>query len=565
MGRGLKETRAGLVGGRHARRQRLEADRVSAWMGHVRMTTSARCAMRGVVLAVGVAMTGAVGVDPASAGTYVMRNCNVPGHGNSLMAPWAPHEPDPGVSIIDGCATGGGIAFTLNELQQLPWKGDGLMLIRRPPPPRNDISFVKVVLWYAARLAGSGHPLGFWSHGVTLDGSPVAGISNSPPGSELLVAEQRFPPNTDYYMLGLTCASGVVGEPGPCLAASRVPLLIRGMEFTLSEDIPPIVLSPTGSLVQGGTQAGMGTLHVTASDVQSGLSKVDVLLDETTIASRDLTARCHYSDFTVCPTSLDESFQIDTRAIPNGTYRLTVRVTDAAGNPRDVHSESTVVVGNQPAPNETAPIVSDATAYTLTARFKGTSRPTLTVSYGRPSSVTGRLAGGSKPVAEGTLVDVLEKRDRPGAREVLRGRVKTKIDGSFSTVLVTTRSSRRVRLAYRPAAGSQVVSRTLRLRVRAASRLRASLRGRVIRFSGRVLSGPIAKVGKKVVMEGRSPGSAWTAFKHLRTDRRGRFSGTYRLRVRRPGVALKIRALVPIEGGYGYLSARSRAVTLRVR
>ena len=66
-------------------------------------------------------------------------------------------------------------------------------------------------------------------------------------------------------------------------------------------------------------------------------------------------------------------------------------------------------------------------------------------------------------------------------------------------------------------------------------------------------------------MEGRSPGSAWTPFKNLRTDTKGRFSGTYRLRVRRPGVVLKIRAIVPSESGYGYLSSRSRAVTLRVR
>jgi hypothetical protein len=86
-----------------------------------------------------------------------------------------------------------------------------------------------------------------------------------------------------------------------------------------------------------------------------------------------------------------------------------------------------------------------------------------------------------------------------------------------------------------------------------------------VRFSSRVLSGPIAKRGKRVLMEGRSPGSAWTRFKSFRTDRNGRFSGTYRLRVRRPGVVLKIRAVVPSEHGYGYVSSRSRSVSLRVR
>ena len=73
------------------------------------------------------------------------------------------------------------------------------------------------------------------------------------------------------------------------------------------------------------------------------------------------------------------------------------------------------------------------------------------------------------------------------------------------------------------------------------------------------------KGGKRVQMEGRSPGSAWTRFKSVRTDSKGRFSGAYRLRVRRPGVVLKVRAVVPTETGYGYLGSRSRAVTLRVR
>jgi hypothetical protein len=39
----------------------------------------------------------------------------------------------------------------------------------------------------------------------------------------------------------------------------------------------------------------------------------------------------------------------------------------------------------------------------------------------------------------------------------------------------------------------------------------------------------------------------------------------YRLRVRRPGVVLKIRAVVPSESGYGYVSSRSRITSLRVR
>jgi hypothetical protein len=185
--------------------------------------------------------------------------------------------------------------------------------------------------------------------------------------------------------------------------------------------------------------------------------------------------------------------------------------------------------------------------------------------YGRRVSIRGRLARNGGAVAPGTRIEVLERRDQSGAREISRAPVKTNPDGSFSVVMDTTRPSRTVRLAYRPAIGSEVASRALTLRVRAASTVRASLRGRIVRFRGRVRSRPLPKAGKRVVMEGRSPGSAWTAFKSVRTDRQGRFSGTYTLRVRRPGVTLKVRAVVPRENGYGYVGSRSRAVTFRVR
>ena len=330
--------------------------------------------------------------------------------------------------------------------------------------------------------------------------------------------------------------------------------------MTLREDVPPAVVSPTGSLLEAKPQSGLRTLLYAASDSGSGLSRVDVLLDETVVASRDLTPRCRYDDFAVCPTSDDETLDIDTRAVPNGSYDLAVRVRDAAGNEQVVHGERPIDVANV-SPVESSSVL----PYAIVANFKGSSRSKLTVPYGRRVSLRGRLTQGLRPVGAGIPLEVMERPDRRGAVEKPRRTVMTKSDGSFSIGLATSRPSRVVRLAYRPAGGGEVVSRALKLRVQAASRVRASLRGRVVHFNGRVLSGPFPKRGKRILMEGRSPGSAWTPFKTLRTDKKGRFSGTYRLRVRRPGVVLKIRAIVPTESGYGYLSSRSRAVTLRVR
>jgi hypothetical protein len=528
----------------------------------VREDEEASCRRRtsmGVVAILAVLLTGAIGTASARAGTYVMRNCDVPGQANRPMHPWEPLDNGlHSVTVVDDCAAGGGVAFTVPD-SGLPVGASGIIIIKKPDGPRSQIQFVKAVLWYAARLTGTGSPINFETFLYDPHFTVTQGVSTPPPGSENLVAEQQLAPDTVYYYVGMSCGASTNPRPTePCIAGTRAPLLIRGMEVTLREDVPPTVLEPTGSLLEDGPQSGIRTLTYSALDPESGLSKVRAFLDDTVVATHDLTARCPYADFTVCPASLDETLQVDTHRVDNGLHRLTLRVEDAAGNERLVDGGHPVEIHNEPVPTATVP-------FSVVAKFGGTSRTTVVAPYGHRIVVRGRLAQGAQPRGPGAVLDVLERLDRKGAREQAASHVETKVDGSFTVVVATNRPSRVVRLAYRAADGSQAVSRALKVRVRAASRLRATLDGRVVRFSGRVLSRPIAKRGKRILMQGHSPGSAWTQFRSLRTDRRGRFSGTYRLRVRRPGVVLKIRAVVPSEAGYGYVSSSSRAVTLRVR
>jgi hypothetical protein len=329
------------------------------------------------------------------------------------------------------------------------------------------------------------------------------------------------------------------------------------MEVTLAENEPPVVQQPGGTLFDGGPQSGIRTLTYSAADPQSGLSRIDALVDDGVVASEDLTPRCPYSDLTVCPASDDGALQIDTRNVPNGTHSVAVRVRDAAGNERILRTPTAIEIANAPVP--------DTTEYRLTARFKGSSRSTLTVPYGRRVWLRGRMTSGSGPAPSGTRIDVLERLGRRGAREVSVAAARTAADGAFSYHLAPG-PSRTLRLAYRPSGGGRdAFSPALRLRVRAASTLRASLRGLVLHFSGRVRSRPIPTGGKRLRMEGRAPGAAWKSFASPRTDRHGRFSGTYRLRVHRPGVRLKVRVVVPSGADYAYVTSRSRALTLRVR
>jgi hypothetical protein len=280
---------------------------------------------RGVLLSVvalpAVAMC-LIAADCARAGTYVMRNCDVPGYPNNLLGPWEkPVDVFPGLEAEDSCATGGGVRFVVGG----PFTGGnstGIVLRPRTQGPQSQIKIVKAVLWYAARLAGTGQPMFFKSQQRFADGTMEDSTLGSPPGSEHVVIEQLIRPDFTDYLLWFQCGPGGVTSPEPCVPANPVPLQIRGMEVTLSEDIPPFLSAPTGSLLSPGPQSGVSAVNYVASDPQAGLSRVDALLDGTVVASQDLSSRCGLSDLTVCPASDNGTLQVDTRSVSNGTVSV---------------------------------------------------------------------------------------------------------------------------------------------------------------------------------------------------------------------------------------------------
>jgi len=147
---------------------------------------------------------------------------------------------------------------------------------------------------------------------------------------------------------------------------------------------------------------------------------------------------------------------------------------------------------------------------------------------------------------------------------VVKAVVTTGVDGRFSYRVSGEGPSRAITVQY-VKQGSGAVTRRLKLTVRAASRFRLSLRGVLVRYSGQVLSKPLAKGGTTVFIQGRAAGRAWQRFAVRRTDLGGRFSGRYRLRVRRPGVRLQFRVEIPKQSGYPFAAQLGAAVTRIVR
>ncbi|MDX6719838.1 MAG: hypothetical protein QOJ63_2092 [Solirubrobacteraceae bacterium] len=523
------------------------------------MSTST-CALRAALTVLATILLGA---DQAHAGTYVMRACNVPGHTSASIGPWQP-LPALNVAVVDTCLSGGTIGFSLPGVNRMRRSTSAALQLARPSDgPRSTIGFLGLRLWLVARLTGSGSSLSVTTTARTTAGTTQQRVVQAH-GADAVRAPQVMaldPRDTASLQVELVCSGDA---PQDCLPDDATPLAIHGAEVTLVEDVPPTASIAGGTLLATGPVWGVRSVRYLAADSESGIVRVEALIGDTVVASHDLSARCGYADFTACPASDEGSLAVDTDDVPDGTYPLTLRVTDAAANQQVVRAPALVQTAHTV--RASAAGGSDGHAR-LAARFAGSSRSTVTVPYGRRVTVRGRLSTTSRRGLGRAVIDVLERPAGAGAREIAVGSVRTRADGTFSYALSGHGPSRTVRLStVRDAAGRvAATSRPLVLRVRAASSLRVSLRGITVRFSGRVLGGPVPERGARVRLRGRARGYAWAPFASVLTDRRGRFSGSYRLRAHRPGVKLQFRVVVPTQRGYPYLGYRGRPVTLRVR
>lgn len=512
-----------------------------------------------IVLPVTVSLS-ATSADVAYAGTYIIRSCNVPGHQSAPVTPWTfVHTTN--TYTNDECASGGGFGISAGVMPRAT--SAAAQIFRPTEGSATAIRIRRVRLWMIARLSGTGSQL-FVAMSSGDGRSTVADYPFGPPGGDTLSSPYVGPdllPDTTGFIVLLSC-SGSTWED--CTPASPNPLEIRGAEVTLFEDVLPSGSVNGGSLLNGAPQSGERELVYSAMDGESGVAEVSALLGTTVVATENFSSACPHSDFAACLRNRTRSLMIDTRKVPNGLYPLTIKVVDAAGNESRVLANQVVHVANQASENGLNGAGATADVR-LTASFRGKrGAKAMTAPYRRSASIVGRLASTS-PIANATL-EVEEVPQLKGARG-MRRTVLTRRDGSFVYRLRPRGMSRSVTVQYRPVLGQPTVAASTRLRfdVAPATALRVALRKVRLTYRGRVLSRPIPARGKLVYVEGRAGGGRWTAFAARRTDRSGRFSGRYRLRVYRPGIRLQFRVRVPRERGYPYSAGAGRPVARIVR
>jgi len=192
--------------------------------------------------------------------------------------------------------------------------------------------------------------------------------------------------------------------------------------------------------------------------------------------------------------------------------------------------------------------------------------------YGQRIAVGGRLSAPSGVPLAAQEVTVVETFDA-GAELVRReSQATTLADGTFLLPLAAG-PSRRVQVEF---AGTPLLGRSsarpLRLGVRAPVRLRcstatAAVGGAPVAFSGRIgPAGAAAPPGLSVALEFRVGNGAWSEFRTLRADERGRFRYPYAFADDDSrGVRFQFRAVVPHQPGWPYAAGASLPVTVSGR
>jgi hypothetical protein len=259
----------------------------------------------------------------------------------------------------------------------------------------------------------------------------------------------------------------------------------------------------------------------------------------------------------------------DSEVYPAGSYEFRASGYDVAGNAAASNlraNGSRMVLAN---PLKRSAAISFGFG-PKPATWKAAGR---SVRPGHGVTVGGRLSAGSSRALAGMPVEIIESFARGAAIGSRTTTVTTSGDGSFIARL-SPGPGRGIEARF---AGSRVLgrvaSRPLELRVPSAVGLRASGRtaivgGAPILFSGRVghRGARIPPSGLPVELQFRVPGSKWSEFRTVQTDRNGRFRYPYSFSDDDSrGVRFQFRAYLPPREDWPYEPGASRPVAITGR
>lgn len=544
------------------------------------MSMSARI----TIAALAAALSAAVLLPSAAhAGTYKTYNCSPPGLfiAKPTPGPWHVYNnPVSGVQSVSNCVGTGVMALGF------PLSG-GVYLMNAfgragfEVSVPTGVSIARVKTWSLADLKTAAYdqatcpgclqltfPENLGPNGAaSYNGSAGAGLPD-----DGFVTTYDSP--TSAHQMGLACGNGAAGNP--CKLVNSPNLTISGAEVDLVESGLPAGKIDGGSLASVGTKAGSATLTYTASDVISGVQRVEVLLDGVVAGVADFSRNlsvpvaqqgsgpCTYTDVAACPQTETGDIAVDTTKVPDGSHAVTLRVIDAAGNVKDtggtsITTSNAVVVG---APNGNGA----SRGAKLTAAFTTTRKRSRRMRFGSRPTIRGTLVNeNGQPIGGATVVIRVRPR-QAGAGALQVATVATTPDGRYS-FKIPGGPSRTITVEYTAFGGDPQPAATATLRAVVRALVSARIKPRSVRAGKKLtLSGRLRLLprrGVEVKIQARD-GRRWRTVDDVRTTRSGSYHWNYRFKGSARGHTFAFRARVssPI---YPFAAGNSKATLVRVR
>jgi hypothetical protein len=398
------------------------------------------------------------------------------------------------------------------------------------------------------------------------------------PGNYISIDLAAALPHTYAYVIGCGFANGCTtgGHDPASPSGPDTVLRIFGAIISVEDDTPPTLSLGGTGLLDGATQSGTVPLAVNAADT-AGIAKIEVYADngQSPSFTQDFThsPHCAFYQAVPCQDLSNYQYPLDTTKLPNGTYYITVKAYDPAGNVVAVSSSSPVTIQNEPygALSSTLngpriPNGQPCAGEALDLTINGKHRPPI-VPFGRKVTVRGVLHCGTVPIRGASVAIVTVGGSRSA---VVNSAVQTALDGSFS-YKVPVGPDRVLRFSYTAYSNdpgpSATATATIAIRPRIKLRIgpHSTSNGHTIHWSGTIAGGPYPAQGVTLDVEVRE-GKHWRIFDQVVANRKGRFHYHYRFRATTESTTYTFRVALPDTGAqdYPYMPGASGTVEVHV-
>jgi hypothetical protein len=265
---------------------------------------------------------------------------------------------------------------------------------------------------------------------------------------------------------------------------------------------------------------------------------------------------------TPCPTFAQASWTLNTGTFPfhdgPNSVQLCANDFSTLGSANETCSEKSIKIDNSCAES---PVDGGET---LTAAFRRTERQRITVPYGRPVKLAGKLTDANGQPLAGATICVSARMLAGNAPKLPLLALATDAHGHYS-YLLPPGPNRAIVVAYRQDA--RQVERHLRYFAHAHPSLhffpKRLRNGQRVHFRGR-LPGPRRR-GRVVVLQASLLGAQrWITFRKATTDHKGIFRAAYRFASTTRTTAYQFRAVVPRQAGYPWVQGHSEPVRVLV-